>query len=164
VANFRVQPQFKNETAIPMMDSALPHVSERVLRLLGQNKIMAIVFPARTTNIFQTLDLVFFSASKKLKQTATGEFHDGSVNEQMTKLLHAYEQTATSMNIRSFFRRAGIDPQTGPRPDKIRFDKEQLRNTPDFKDIWERNVSITDLSRRQRLRRFGVIDSEFIVD
>jgi hypothetical protein len=100
------------------MDSALPHVSERVLRLLGQNKIMAIVFPVHATNIFQTMDLVFFSASKKLKQIATGEFHDGSVNEQITKLLHTYEQTAASMNIRSSFRRAGIDPHTGPRPTK----------------------------------------------
>jgi hypothetical protein len=40
-----------------------------VLRLLGENKIMAVVFPTHTTNIFQALDLVFFSALKKLKQT-----------------------------------------------------------------------------------------------
>jgi hypothetical protein len=81
VASLRAQPEFENETAILMMDSAVTHVSERVLRLLGQNKIMAIVFPARTKNIFQVLDLVSFSVLKKLKQTATGEFADGSVNE-----------------------------------------------------------------------------------
>jgi hypothetical protein len=49
-----------------------------------------VVFPAHTTNIFQPLDLVFFSALKKLKQTATGEFEDDSIGEQITKLVHAY--------------------------------------------------------------------------
>jgi hypothetical protein len=91
VASLRVEPQFENETAIVMMDSALPHVSEHVLRLSGKNKIMAIVCPAHTMNIFQALDLVFFSGLKKLKQTAAGEFDDGAVNEQITKLVHADE-------------------------------------------------------------------------
>jgi hypothetical protein len=58
------------------MDSASLHVSERVLQLLGCNKIMAIVFPTHTTNIFQALDLVFFGVLKKIKQTATGEFDE----------------------------------------------------------------------------------------
>jgi hypothetical protein len=147
-----------------MMGSAVPHFSERVLRLLGSNKIMVIVFHAHMTNIFQALDLVFISALEKLKQTATGELGDGSVNGQITKLVHAYEQTAISMNIRSSFRRAGVYPNIGSRPYKIRFDEEQLRNNPGFKELWERNASTADLSRRRRLHRFGVINSEFIVD
>jgi hypothetical protein len=117
-----------------MMNSALSHVSECVLRLLGR-KTMAIVFPVHTTNTFQAPDLVFFSALKKLKQTATSEFDDGSVNKQNTKLVHAYEQTPTSMNIRSSFRRAGIHLKIGSRPDKIRFDEEQLRNNPRSKEL-----------------------------
>jgi hypothetical protein len=62
VANLRVQ--FGNETAILMMDSALPHISERMLRFLCQNKIMDIVFPAHITNIFRALDLVFLLLSR----------------------------------------------------------------------------------------------------
>jgi hypothetical protein len=57
--------QFGNETAVLTMGSARPHISERVLGLLGQNKIMNTVFPAHTTNIFQALDLVFFAALEK---------------------------------------------------------------------------------------------------
>jgi hypothetical protein len=91
VANFRAQSQFENETAILMMDSALSQVSERVLRLLGENKTITIVPPAHRTKIFPALDLVFFFALKKSEQSATGEFDDGSVNEQITKLVHAYE-------------------------------------------------------------------------
>jgi hypothetical protein len=52
VAQLCDKPEFMNEPAVLLMDSALPHVSERGLRLLGQNPVMAIVFPAHTTNIF----------------------------------------------------------------------------------------------------------------
>jgi hypothetical protein len=41
-ANLCVQPQFNHETTILMMDSALPHASEGLLRLLGPNKVMSI--------------------------------------------------------------------------------------------------------------------------
>jgi hypothetical protein len=64
VANVRQRPEFANEPAVLLMDSALPHMSERVLRLLGENTIMAVVFPAHTTSTFQALDLVFFGALK----------------------------------------------------------------------------------------------------
>jgi hypothetical protein len=53
------------ETAILLMDSALPHMSNRILQTLDDKNIAAITFPAHTTNLFQTLDLVFFGALKK---------------------------------------------------------------------------------------------------
>ena len=106
VLNLRQKPEFAAEKAVLLMDSASPHVSERVLRVLGQNDIVAIVFPAHTTNIFQALDLVFFAALKKMNKTATGEFEDHSIREQITKLVQSYEQTATSATIRGSFRKA----------------------------------------------------------
>jgi hypothetical protein len=75
-ANLGARPQFENETGILMMNSALPPVSDRVLRLLCENKIMTIVCPAHTTNIFLALDRIFFPALKKLKRIGTGEFDD----------------------------------------------------------------------------------------
>jgi hypothetical protein len=65
VSNLREKPEFANKTAVSPMDSASPHVSEKVLQLLDRNKIMAIVFPAHTTNIFRALDLVFSGVLKK---------------------------------------------------------------------------------------------------
>jgi hypothetical protein len=88
------------ETAILLMDSALPHTSSRILQALGEKNIVAITFPAHMTNLFQALDLVFFGASKKLKPAAVGEFDDGSVKAQITQLLQTYAQAATSATIR----------------------------------------------------------------
>jgi hypothetical protein len=96
---------------------------------------MAIVFPAHTTNIFQALDLVFFAALKKMKQTATGEFDEKSVREQNTKLIQAYEQTATSSTIRGSFRRTGLSPKSGTKPFRLQFDGEKLRENPGFREL-----------------------------
>jgi hypothetical protein len=79
----------QNEMAVLLMDSAVPHTSERVRRTLGGNHIIAITFPAHTTNLFQSLDLVLFGALKKLKASAMGEFDDDSVRAQVTKLIQA---------------------------------------------------------------------------
>jgi hypothetical protein len=59
--------------------------------MLRENKILAVVSPAHAINIFQALDLVFFRTLKKLNQTARGNFGDDSVNDQIAKLVQAYE-------------------------------------------------------------------------
>jgi hypothetical protein len=100
VSTLRSRLEITDQPAILLIDSALPHTSERILRVLGENNIIAMTFPAHTTHLFQTLDLVFFGSLKHLKATATGEFGDDSVNNHLTKLIQAYEQTATSTTIR----------------------------------------------------------------
>jgi hypothetical protein len=106
------------------MDSASPHVSERVLQLLGGNQIMIIVFPVHTTHIFQALDLVFFGVLKKIKHTATGESDERSVLEQITKLHQAYEQTATSITIRASFQKAEVWSDNATKPFRLQFNQE----------------------------------------
>jgi hypothetical protein len=46
---------------------------------------------------------------------------------------------------------------------RMRFDEEKFKGCPGFIEIWNRNISIEDLSRRRRLHRFEVINSEFLV-
>jgi hypothetical protein len=74
-----------DQSVVLLMDSVLPHVLDRVLWVLGENVIIAFTFPAYTTNLFQTLDLVFFETLKYLKVIVIGEFNDDSVNEYITK-------------------------------------------------------------------------------
>jgi hypothetical protein len=145
------------------MDSALPQTPERVLRRLGGNNVIALTFPAHTTNLFQALDLVFFGALKHLKATATNEFHDDGVNNQITKIVQAYEQTARSSTIRRSFRRAGMGMDVTARPFKIHVDEEAVRTAPCVQSVWERDVSLGDLSRRRQMQRFDIINAEFLL-
>jgi hypothetical protein len=162
VATVRDRPGLENEFGVLLMDSAPAHMSDRVLRLLGENKIIAITFPAHTTNLFQALDLVFFGALKKLKATAVGEFEDDSVNAQITKLIQAFEQTATSATIRGAFRKAGLELDVSRRPFKVKVVEERLRDNPGFREVWERNAAVEALSSRRQAHRFGIINSEFL--
>jgi hypothetical protein len=158
----RNRPELESEPAVLLMDSALPHVSARILQKLGENNIIAITFPAHTTNLFQALDLVFFGVLKRLKATAQGEFDDDSVNAQLTKLIQAYEQTATSSTIRGSFRKAGLCLDVTAQPFRIRVEEQTVRENPGFKEVWDRNVSVGDLTRRRQLQRFGIINSDFL--
>jgi hypothetical protein len=155
-----------DHSAVLLMDSVLPHVLNRVLLVLGENAIIAFTFLAHITNLFQTLDLVFFETLKYLKVTVMGDFNDDSVNEHITKLIQVYKQTATLATIKRSFRRVGLGLRLGldvtVRPFKIQVNEEMIRETSGFKAVWERNISIEALSRWKQMQRFGIINLEFL--
>jgi hypothetical protein len=64
-----------------LRDSTPAHRSEHFLRVLGENPILAVSFPAHTAIILQATDLVFSSAIKKLKETVPVEFGDESMDD-----------------------------------------------------------------------------------
>jgi hypothetical protein len=125
VANLSENPVFGTETVVLVIDLAPAHRSERALRLPGENRILAVVFPDDTTRILQALDLVFFGALKKLRATAPGERDESSMNDQIQRLLQAYEQTGTSMAIKGSFIKASLYLDLGSRPFRVRFDEEK---------------------------------------
>jgi hypothetical protein len=162
VRTIRCNPIFANEPCILLMDSFSAHTSERNLQLLGENQIIALVFPAHTTNLFQALDLVFFGTMKNIKDSLTDEENDSQNDEQIWKLIRAYEQTATSFTIRSCFRKAELTPIIQNFPFKLKFNEDILRQNDGFKELWERNISVEELTRRQRVQRFGVLNDQFL--
>jgi hypothetical protein len=112
VSSLRSRQELADQPAVLLMDSVLQHMSEHILRILGENNIIALTFPTHTTNIFQTLDLVFFDNLKHLKATGASEFGDDFVNNHLIILIQAYEQTAMSSTIRISFRRAEMTIDT----------------------------------------------------
>jgi tRNA G37 N-methylase Trm5 len=105
---------------------------------------------------------VFFGTLKKLQATAVGKFDDGSVNAQITRLVQAYQSIATSFTIWGSFRKIEMDLAVTTQPFRIRIIEQTLRETPGFKEVWDRYVSLEDLSRRRQLQRCGIINSEFL--
>jgi hypothetical protein len=79
---------------------------------------------------------MFFAALQKMKHTATGEFDEASVREQITQCL--------------------------PRPFRLRFDAERLRENAGFRAVRERRISIDELSGRGRKQLFAIIKKRFL--
>jgi hypothetical protein len=73
------------------------------------------------------------------------------MNQQITKPVHAYEQTATSITIRWCFQRARLYPDTESRLCRFRFDEESLRTSQGFQEIWAQNIKIGELTQRRSL-------------
>jgi hypothetical protein len=141
VSYLRSRPEFVDQPAILLIDFALPHKSERILRIFGENNIIALTFPDHTMNLFQALDFIFFGSFKHLKATAASEFGDDSLNDQLTKLIQAYEQMAMSSTISRSFRRAGMIKDTTTRSYRIMVDEVTMRESPGLEVVWERNMS-----------------------
>jgi hypothetical protein len=158
----RSHPGLETETAMLEMDSALSHTSARILEKLGEKNIIVITFLTHTTNLSQTLDLMFFGLLQKFKATAIGKFDDDSVDAQIRKLVQASEQRAASSTIKESFRKAGMDLGVTIQPFRIQIVEQILTENPGFKEVCNRNVSLEDLSRRQQLRRFGIAHYEFL--
>jgi hypothetical protein len=150
------------ERAILLMDGMTAHTSERVLSYLGRNNVAAIIFPSHTTNLFQALDLSFFGALKRRKATTEGEYGDQSFKNQVSKLIRAYEGTASSVTIRGSFQRAGFKYIYTKKPYLLEFDEAVVRKNPGFEEIWSRNYTVEDLRRRRCLSPFGLINSEYL--
>jgi hypothetical protein len=162
VSSLYSRPELADQPPVLLMDSPLPHTPERILRNLGETDIIALTFPAHTTNLFQALNLVFFGSLKHLKATAAGEFGDNAVNDHLAKLIQAYQQTATSITIRRSFRRVGMTADTTTRPYMIMVEEATMRESQGLRVVWERNMSLDDVSRRRQMQRFGIISSEFL--
>jgi hypothetical protein len=130
--------------------------------LLGENRIIAFVFPAHTTNLFQVLDLVFFGAMRKNKDLLANKPEVPSVDGQSWKITRACEQTATSFTIRSCFGKVGLSPNTQTRPFKLEFNEEALRQNDGFKELRDRHISAAELCGRRRVQRFEILNAEFL--
>jgi hypothetical protein len=70
-----------------------------------------------------------------LKANAVGDFSDDSVNDQITQVVQASEQTAVSMTIRGSFRQAGLTPDASSRrfKFKLKFHEDRLRENKGFR-------------------------------
>jgi hypothetical protein len=64
IQQLRENPVSADELSDLLMDSVGARASERNLQLLGENKIIALAFPAHTANLFQALDLLFWYHEK----------------------------------------------------------------------------------------------------
>lgn len=144
--------------ALLMMDSCSVHCDDSILKKLGENNVIVLTFPAHTTNIFQALDLSLFGTFKKAKNTIDDNFSEDEVNNSIIKSIQTYEQTATSFNIRGSFRRAGIVQNIKTSPRTIDIDIGRVVNNPGFKEIWNLNIKLHEISKRRQNQKFGIIN------
>lgn len=164
IENVRVIQNLNEETAVLMMDSASCHCSERIMKICGQNNVIVLVYPSHTSNIFQALDLSFFGILKRNIAKENQYNCEEILSKQIFEIIQSYEKTATSLNIRSSFLKAGIKYNVSEKPIRLMIDENIMRENEGFKEIWDKNISIDILSKRRKDQKFGVLNSEYLSD
>ena len=154
--------EFESKEALIMMDSCSVHCDMGILKLFGKNNIIVFTFPSHTTNIFQALDLVLYGIFKKIKNENEDNDGENKLEKIIIKILNAHEKVATSFNIRSAFRRAGLVPIPGTEPKKLEFVAENVVKNPGFRQIWELNIKAEELPKRMQNQKFGIMNEEFL--
>jgi hypothetical protein len=76
------------------------------------------------------LDLSLFGALKRRKDRSSGEFGDGNLKDQITKLPKVHEETSTSFTIRGSFRRAIFLYRLARSTHALVFSQEKVRENP----------------------------------
>jgi hypothetical protein len=139
------------------------HASEHSLRLLTENKIVALVFPVQTPNLFRVIDLVFFGAGKDNKDDLANEPDAVSIHEQICSasftILSCFhqldsQQTLTHNYLTSSFMKKHCARMTDSNPCGIEI--SQLQNYPRVGDGKDSGYSMPN-SLRDRILKLKMI-------
>jgi hypothetical protein len=128
---------------------------------LGDHDVLDVACPADSVNIFQAFDLVFCGAVKKFMATAQDEFGDDSVSVEITPFVRVYQQMATSITVRGSFPTAELVPDTSVRPLRLTIEEDKIRENKGFRDLWDRDTEIEEISRRRQAHRLEMINGPF---
>ena len=162
INSVREKYQCPEKEAVLMMDSCSAHCTLNVMKLLGENKIIAFAFPSHTTNIFQALDLSLFGIFKRTKNQEDIPNFQKKLKKIIFKILQSYEKSATCFNIRGSFEKAGLTSDMTKKPRILKFSIQKVINNSGFKQLWNLNIKIEDLSKRRLSQRFGIINTDFL--
>ncbi|OHT08942.1 hypothetical protein TRFO_22367 [Tritrichomonas foetus] len=162
VNNKRENLKIKKEKAVLLMDNLSSHISDRVMEELSPNNIYIITFPPHTSHIFQVLDVSIFGILKNYLKSLP---HKASLHVQVDlcwRTFRAFELATCSTTIRSAFEKTGfIIQHTNSK--KIEINEEKIRNSSDFKELFQKNIQIENISQRRRSAKWGFVNQRYFL-
>jgi hypothetical protein len=108
------------------MDNCSAPVTPEIFKPLSENHIKIVTFAPHTSNIFQALDLSFFSLFKTKEKFWSDQDDDKTFTATIDKLIRQFHSVATPENIRGGFVRAEFSYSTGVIPYVLEFSRERM--------------------------------------
>ena len=125
------------------------------------NNIKLITYPPHTSHLLQPLDLLLFGLAKRKQHSFT--IYEGypDIVQRVSDIINSIQRAGISNNIRSSFRRAGIEQNTEEYPPTIRINPELISQRMQGqllqKDIVVRQNQDNPVKRRKQ--KYGFINS-----
>jgi hypothetical protein len=144
--------------AVFLMDNCSPHIADGVIAILTRVRVRVITFASHTTHIFQMLDVMLFGAMKKHAIGLETLDEEQPAAAFLLKVYHDFKQTMIEVNIWGAFAAIGFSYDIAQNLYGLVFNKEKLRQSPGFVELWERDTPLESLSKRRREAKFGWIN------
>jgi hypothetical protein len=160
IEELRENEEFAGKEAILMMDNCSCHTNDDVIQFLTQHGVKVITFAPHTTQIFQMLDLSLFGIFKRRQQYHLPLDEANQIAEFIQKVFHNFKQTMVEDNIRGAFTMTGFSFNINTEPYTLAFEEEKLRQSGGFREIWDLNFPLENMSARRRRSKFGWINEE----
>jgi hypothetical protein len=128
--------------------------------MLREDDVKVITFPPHTTQVFQALDLSLFGVLKRKLNYNLPLGNDDQVLGFIQKVFHSLKQTFVLDNVRGAFKMLGFEFNSAKLPYTLLFREEKLRGSRRFREIWEADYPLDQLSKRCREARYGWIKQD----
>ena len=151
----------EEKPAILFFDNCSSHIDENLFKLLANHNILVITYPPHTSHIFQVLDRLLFGVLKTKKRYIPKNSDIPSKNDHLYRVFRAYEMSTCSTTIRSSFQHTGFDYYSVNDVNYIKQNRQRIEKFDEFKEIFDLNYSVDDLSGRRKSQKWGWINKHF---
>jgi hypothetical protein len=149
---------FAQEVAVFLMDNGSAHVTDDVIQVLTEARVRVITFAPDTTQVFQVLDLTLFGVLKRRPRYELPFNDQNATVKCIIKVYYDSRQTVLPSNVWGAFPAFEIEFDTRTELCRLLLDKEKVRGTAAFQELWSVGFPLDELWDRRRPARFGWIN------
>jgi hypothetical protein len=128
--------------------------------MLREHDVNVITFPPHATQVFQALELSLFDILKRKLQSKLPLSNDTRGVGFIQKAFHSLKQTFVPTNVRNAFKMLGFEFNVTKSPYILRLRKEKLHGSLGFREIWDADSPLDQLSKRREEARDGWINQD----
>jgi hypothetical protein len=128
--------------------------------MLREHDVKVIIFPPHTTQVFWALGLSLSGVLKRKLQYKLPRGNDDRVVGFIQEDFHSLKQTFVPDNVRNAFKMLGFDFNIAKSPCGLLLLEEKLGGNQGFREIWDADYPLDQLSKRLREARYGWITQD----
>jgi hypothetical protein len=158
----RIMKDLRDEDAVLLMDNSSPHITLGVIELLSTARVHVVVVTFRprphTMQIFQVLDLTLSGVLKRRGHSQLPLEDDAGSARFIRKVYHDFGITMIESNIWEAFRGIEVKYSVVDGFHPVSFDEMTLRESEVFKQVWDIDVAMGNLSPKRQSRKIRWIN------
>jgi hypothetical protein len=158
----RELPGCAKKPAILFCENCSAHMPAPVLQNLACHAVPLITYPPHTSDIFQVLDVLLFGLLKRSKRFQMRDDGLDAHVDHISRLVRAYETVTACTTIKAAWGKAEFEYENRSMTTYVSVNEQQIRESPDFREIWRFDYRESRLSTRRQKQERGWINKKML--